>query len=95
MARVALKRLDLDDRLVEVLLGGGLLSGEDGRLVSAIEAGLNQTHPQVVVQRSSAPPIVGAALLALDQLDAGTDAQERLRREIVERGERERSVEVG
>jgi N-acetylglucosamine kinase-like BadF-type ATPase len=95
MARVALKRLDLDDRLVEVLLGGGLLSGEDGRLVSAIEAGLNQTHPQVVVQRSSAPPIVGAALLALDQVDAGTDAQERLRREIVERGERERSVEVG
>jgi N-acetylglucosamine kinase-like BadF-type ATPase len=95
MASVALRRLDLDHRPVEVLLGGGLLSAEDGRLVSSIEAGLHETHPQVVVHTSTAPPIVGAALLALDQLDAGTEAQGRLRREIVERGERERSLAGG
>ena len=93
MARVALRRLDLDNRRVEVLLGGGLLSGENGRLASSIEARLHETHPQVVVHTSTAPPIVGAALLALDQLDAGTDAQERLRREIV--GRAERSVDGG
>jgi N-acetylglucosamine kinase-like BadF-type ATPase len=95
MARVALRRLDLGDQPVEVLLGGGLLSSEDGRLLSSIQAGLHETHPQVVVHTSTAPPIVGAALLALDQLDAGADAQERLRREIVERGERKRGDEGG
>jgi N-acetylglucosamine kinase-like BadF-type ATPase len=95
MARVALRRLDLDESRVEVLLGGGLLRGEDGRLTSSIEAGLHETHPQVVVHTSTAPPIVGAALLALDELDAAPDAQDRLRREIVERGVRERNVDDG
>jgi N-acetylglucosamine kinase-like BadF-type ATPase len=95
MTRVALERLDLDGRPVEVLLGGGLLRAENGRLISSIEAGLHETHPYVVVHTSTVPPIVGAGLLALDQLGAGSEAQERLRSEIVERGRRQRSVPGG
>jgi N-acetylglucosamine kinase-like BadF-type ATPase len=101
LARVALQRLDLTGEQVEVLLGGGLFQATDGRLVTAIETELRESDPQAVVRTTASPPIVGAALLALDQLGAEADAQERLRRrlgELVGRGEwgeRERSAAGG
>jgi N-acetylglucosamine kinase-like BadF-type ATPase len=82
LARVAMERLGLDAEPVEVLLGGGLLQASDGGLIEAIEAGLRDVDSEVVVRRPSAPPIVGAALLALDELGAGLDEQARLRREL-------------
>ena len=36
------------------------------------------------MRATTAPPIVGAALLALDELGAGAQAQERVRRELAE-----------
>jgi N-acetylglucosamine kinase-like BadF-type ATPase len=74
LARVALERLGLD----EVLLGGGLLQGEDSRVVARIRAGL----PGATVHVTGAPPIVGAALLALDAVGAGPEAQARVRGEL-------------
>jgi N-acetylglucosamine kinase-like BadF-type ATPase len=98
LARVALRRLDLTGEPVEVLLGGGLFQATDGRLVTAIETELRESDPHATVRTTVSPPIVGAALLALDLLGAGADAQERLRGqlgELVGRGERERSASRG
>jgi N-acetylglucosamine kinase-like BadF-type ATPase len=82
LARAALERLDLVGEPVEVLLGGGLLRSGDGRLLDAIRAGLDEVGPAIVAHTSSSPPIVGAALLGLDELGAAPEAQQRLRREV-------------
>ncbi len=79
LARVALTRLELTQKPVEVLLGGGLLRAGDGRLIAAIEAGLREVGTRLSVHPTASPPIVGAALLGLDELDAGPEAQARLR----------------
>jgi N-acetylglucosamine kinase-like BadF-type ATPase len=82
LARVALERLDLDREPAEVLLGGGLLQATNGRLIRAIQAGLHEVAPAAVVRQAPSPPIVGAALLALDELGADSEAQERLRSKL-------------
>jgi N-acetylglucosamine kinase-like BadF-type ATPase len=82
LARVALERLDLTGEPVEVLLGGGLLRPGNGTLKRAIEAGLREVGQAITVRNTESPPIVGAALLGLDALGAGTQAQERARREL-------------
>jgi N-acetylglucosamine kinase-like BadF-type ATPase len=82
MIRVILERLDLSEKPVPVALGGGLMQSGDERLIGAVKAGLARVAPAASVHVTSSPPIVGAALLGLDELDAGTGAQERLRREL-------------
>ena len=84
LARVALTRLDLAQEPVEVLLGGGVLQDVDGDLLAAIAAGLREEAPAAAVRPTASPAIVGAALLGLDELAVGRDAQERLRRELGE-----------
>ena len=81
LARVALQRLDLTHDPVEVLLGGGLIRG-NGTLEAAIETGLREVGDAITVRNTESPPIVGAALLGLDELGAGAEAQERVRREL-------------
>jgi N-acetylglucosamine kinase-like BadF-type ATPase len=78
LARVALTRLQLEREPVEVLLGGGLLQTADGRLVDGIAAGLRDVGPAITVRATMSPAIVGAALLGLDELGAGTGEQEHL-----------------
>jgi N-acetylglucosamine kinase-like BadF-type ATPase len=82
LARAALTRLGLTTEPAEVLLGGGLLQAGDGRLLGAIEAGLHELGPSLVVRPAGSPPIVGAALLGLDEIGAGAEAQARVRAEI-------------
>src|SRR5207244_10345801 len=82
LARVALGRLGLEQEPTEILLGGGLLRSGDGRLTAAIEAELHGIAPALRVRTARSVPIVGAALLGLDELGAGEDVQERLRREL-------------
>jgi hypothetical protein len=82
LVRVALERLELTTAPVEVLLGGGLTRSGDGRFVAAVQAGLKEVAPAATVRATSSPPIVGAALLGLDELEAGPEAQTRLRREL-------------
>jgi N-acetylglucosamine kinase-like BadF-type ATPase len=84
MARVALQRLDLSAEPVEVLLGGGLVRAGNSALVAAVEAGLREVGPTITVRAAASPPIVGSALLALDELGAGPEAQERLRQALGE-----------
>jgi N-acetylglucosamine kinase-like BadF-type ATPase len=82
LARVALERLGLEQERTELLLGGGLLQSGDGRLTAAIESELRDLAPAVKVRTARSAPIVGAALLGLDELGAGEESQERLRREL-------------
>jgi N-acetylglucosamine kinase-like BadF-type ATPase len=82
MARVAVTRLGLEREPIEVLVGGGLLQTAAYELLAAIEKALRETGPAITVRSTRSPAIVGAALLGLDALDADSDAQERLRREL-------------
>ena len=84
LARVALKRLGLTNEPAEVLLGGGVLQDADGDLLAAIDRGLREAAPSVTVRPTASAAIVGAALLGLDEIDAGPDAQRRLRTEFEE-----------
>jgi N-acetylglucosamine kinase-like BadF-type ATPase len=82
MIRVILERLELLQEPIPVALGGGLMQSGDERLIGAVKAGLARVAPAASVHVTSSPPIVGAALLGLDELEAGAGAQERLRREL-------------
>jgi N-acetylglucosamine kinase-like BadF-type ATPase len=84
LTRVALERLELIGEHVEVLLGGGLIQADGGLLVGAVARGMREVAPEATVHATSSPPIVGAALLGLDQFGAGADAQQRLRRELAD-----------
>jgi N-acetylglucosamine kinase-like BadF-type ATPase len=89
--RVALERIGPIDEPADVVLGGGLMQARDPLLVDLIEAGLAELdipHSLVVVD---APPVVGAALRALDVVGAEPSAHERLRRALAAD---ERLVEV-
>lgn len=81
-ARVALTRLDLAEADVEVILGGGLMRAGNGRLEAGIEEGLRAVGPRIVTRVVAEPPIVGAALLGLDDLGASASARERARAEL-------------
>jgi len=91
-ARAALTRLELTQQPVEVMLGGGVLRSGNARLLAGIEVGLHELGSEITVRVSTSSPIVGAALLALDELGAGPAAQERLRREL---GEAVKSYDQG
>jgi N-acetylglucosamine kinase-like BadF-type ATPase len=82
LARVALVRLGLAREPVEVVLGGGLLRAGDERLQAGIVAGLAEIGAAITVHTTDAPPVVGAALLGLDWLEAGDAAKDRARREL-------------
>jgi N-acetylglucosamine kinase-like BadF-type ATPase len=82
LVQVALRRLELTGEPVDVLLGGGLFQQADGRLMDAIHAGLCGAGDSVTLRVTASPPIVGAALLGLDDLGAGVHAQQRARSEL-------------
>ena len=84
MIRVTLERLDLSSEPVEVALGGGLMQSGDPALIGAIETGVKEIAPAATVHVTGSPPVVGAALLGLDELEAGPEAQAKLRRELAE-----------
>jgi N-acetylglucosamine kinase-like BadF-type ATPase len=92
LVRVALERLTLSDASVEVLLGGGMFRSRSTFLFAAIEARLAEIAPRATPHVTDSPPIVGAALLALDQVAADRDAQARVRREL---GELVAQIETG
>jgi len=84
LARASLERLSLNGEAVDVVLGGGVVQAGNGRLLDAIAAGLHEVAPAANVHATDSPPIVGAALLGLDELGAPPEAHDRLRRELSE-----------
>jgi len=79
LARVAIDRLELGHEGVDVVLGGGIFQSGDAGLLGAVTAGLREVAPRAEVRVAEAPPVLGAALLGLDELGAGAEAKERLR----------------
>jgi hypothetical protein len=75
----ALRRLDLLDTKVEVILGGGVLVNAAGYLLDRVAAGCARVAPHAVPRVVTVPPVVGAALLGLDALGCGPAAESRLR----------------
>jgi N-acetylglucosamine kinase-like BadF-type ATPase len=78
LVRAAAKRLALTG--MDVVLGGGVMRNATPRLLRLIEDGLSDLDLTIV--RTSAPPIVGAALLALDELNANDHVRARARKEL-------------
>jgi len=79
MALTALRRLDLIGEAVDVVLGGGLLQSGDARLLGRVSSLLSSADPGLRVTVASVAPVVGAALLGLDEAGAGAEAQQRVR----------------
>ncbi|MEU9045491.1 MULTISPECIES: BadF/BadG/BcrA/BcrD ATPase family protein [unclassified Kitasatospora] len=79
LAVVALGRLELLDTPTPVVLGGGVLASEHPLLLDNLKARLAQAAPLAEPRVVVAPPVLGAALLGLDHLKAGAQAQTRLR----------------
>ncbi|MFJ3905718.1 N-acetylglucosamine kinase [Streptomyces sp. NPDC090025] len=79
LATVALGRLDLLDEEAPVMLGGSVLAARHERLDSRIAELLAAKAPKAVIGVVSAPPVLGAGLLVLDDAAAGPGAAARLR----------------
>jgi N-acetylglucosamine kinase-like BadF-type ATPase len=82
MAISCIARLDLMDREIPVVLGGGVIASRHPRLMGGVRAELDSRAPLARIHHVSAPPIVGAALLALESAGASPDALERARKEL-------------
>ncbi|SDR24690.1 N-acetylglucosamine kinase [Thermostaphylospora chromogena] len=79
-AETAMRRLDLLDSPVEVVLGGGVLAARDPLLTRLVDAELARRAPRATPVLAESPPVLGAALLGLDRLGAAPGAETALRR---------------
>ena len=79
MALTAMRRLGLTDQPTPVVLGGSLLTARDPLLISEITDRITAAAPRAPVIIVAVPPVAGAALLGLDHVGAGPDAERRLR----------------
>ncbi|GAA2675252.1 MULTISPECIES: N-acetylglucosamine kinase [Actinoplanes] len=80
--RVAAGRLNLLAAPHALVLGGGVLQARHPLLHDQVVAGARAQAPLAEVTVLSAPPVVGAALLALDTLDTTPAAEPTLRAAI-------------
>jgi N-acetylglucosamine kinase-like BadF-type ATPase len=79
MVTSALRRLRMTRRDTEVVLGGGVARGRDPRLMARIRDGVAAVAPAAHVSVVDAPPVVGSALLGLDEIGARKGAYARAR----------------
>ncbi|MGW0467689.1 N-acetylglucosamine kinase [Streptomyces sp. NPDC003027] len=79
LSSVALGRLGLLDEQAPVVLGGSVLAARHPELDDRIAELLAVKAPKAVLGVVTAPPVLGAALLALDACGDGPDAATRLR----------------
>jgi hypothetical protein len=85
MALAAMRRLGLTTLPTPVVLGGGVLTARHPLLTAEITGRITAAAPQAAVIIVAVPPIAGAALLGLDYVGAGPDAERRLRAAYDER----------
>lgn len=80
--RVTLEQLGLVGEPADVVLGGGLFQNDGGWLVERVKERMAAVAPAASIRLVDSAPIVGAALLGLDELRAPAAARERARREL-------------
>jgi N-acetylglucosamine kinase-like BadF-type ATPase len=79
LAVAAARRLGVLDEPIDVVLGGGVLTAGHPLLIDEIRRLLAEAAPLASPRVVATPPVVGAALLALDRIGADPDAQQRVR----------------
>ena len=79
LARATIRRLRLGKLDVDVVLGGGIFRNEDPAFFARISEGVREVAPEARLHVLHAPPVVGAALIALDAIGAPHAAQVRTR----------------
>ena len=73
MAGAMLRRLRLTRLDADVVLAGGVFRTDETGFWARVRSGIAAIAPGAVVARLTAPPVAGAALLALDELAVGAD----------------------
>jgi N-acetylglucosamine kinase-like BadF-type ATPase len=80
MIVATIRRLRLARTDVDVVLGGGIFSAEDGDFLGRISSSIHDVAPRANIIRLEAPPLAGAVLAGLDELGAsGGGIPERVR----------------
>ncbi|WP_443054766.1 N-acetylglucosamine kinase [Streptomyces sp. NBC_00691] len=79
LSAVALGRLGLLEEEAPVMLGGSVLAARHPQLEERIRELLAERAPKAVIGFVTAPPVLGAGLLALDEVAAGPEAAAGLR----------------
>jgi N-acetylglucosamine kinase-like BadF-type ATPase len=84
MASAIGRRLRVVRREVEVVLVGGVFRTTDRGFHERLAHGIRRALPMATIERLAAPPVLGAALLGLDDLGlrGGGGAERRLRSEF-------------
>ena len=85
MAMVAARRLNLLDTAFAVVLGGGVLRARHPLLVGPVSDAIIATAPKATITIVDAPPVLGAALNALDAMRAQPAAHQRAREQLADR----------
>ena len=85
MVLTVMRRLDLTGLATPVVLGGGILAARDPLLTARTIDSITATAPRAEVRITDVPPVAGAALMGLDHLEAGAEAERRLRAAYAER----------
>ncbi|GAA2094647.1 N-acetylglucosamine kinase [Actinomadura alba] len=86
LGTVTLRRLGLLESPAEVVLGGGVLTARHPLLMRGIERRYAERAPRADLVVAEAPPILGAALLGLDEVGAGPETHAALRAALTEHG---------
>jgi N-acetylglucosamine kinase-like BadF-type ATPase len=81
-ARATLRRLDLTESDADVVLGGGLMRAAPAIGIERIVAGVHEIAPAASVRLAPTAPIVGAALMGLDELGVNSEAADRVREQL-------------
>jgi N-acetylglucosamine kinase-like BadF-type ATPase len=76
-AGATLRRLALTDADADVVLGGGLIRAAPVDVIGRIATGVRAIAPSANVRVAPVAPIVGAALLALDDLGVAAEVRAR------------------
>lgn len=80
LAVTALGQLDLLEEATDVVLGGSVLAARHPQLDEGIRERLSVRAPKALPRVVTAPPVLGAALLGLEAVDAPAASLDRLRR---------------
>jgi N-acetylglucosamine kinase-like BadF-type ATPase len=84
-ANAAIRRLRITRRDVHVVLGGGVIRAMDAKMLRRISDGIKTVAPDAVIRQLEAPPVLGAALIGLDEMRASTEARRRVRESLTHR----------
>lgn len=79
LSTVSMRKLDLMNEPVDVVLGGGVLTNTGDVVVAPVRQQITEAAPLAQVRLVDVPPVVGAALLGLDHIGASPGAELRLR----------------